>query len=516
MLRKISFLMALVLILTSAMCVIVSADGIITDNDNATLIPSEEPYVENELLVLTREMLDLSGYTQGELFDFFGVPVIGIHQSFGATEEEVEQWLSVVNDCFPYKLTLHPVCTVPNAIATLDGNANVINASPNYIITADVYPDIEETGDYEIQDTGTDYTQWALDSLQINLAWGKGFVGSDDVKVAIIDSGNVAHTDLENNLDMSLAYDAHGYGVDEPVDNLHGNFIAGIIGADYNDGGINGVCQNVTMIPIRIYNYVSNAHYSDICEGASYAVRNGAKVINCSHVLPYDTTNLQSIIESAGILFITSAGNGIAINDYVGTDMIDANDTSGKRHNSPNWIVVGSIDSNKQKASGSNYSPIYCDIFAPGNQVRSTTLTGYALGSGTSYAAPHVAAACALIMSKATHLTPLEVRDLILENPETLTGFDNYCVSGGTLSINNAIEALFQENRGAYTKGDVDGDGYVDQYDYIACRRIYFGTLTPTEPQLDAADVNGDGEVDTLDVNMISRYYDRILYFAPY
>ena len=65
--------MALVLILTSAMCVIVSADGIITDNDNATLIPSEEPYVENELLVLTREMLDLSGYTQGELFDFFGV-----------------------------------------------------------------------------------------------------------------------------------------------------------------------------------------------------------------------------------------------------------------------------------------------------------------------------------------------------------------------------------------------------------------------------------------------------------
>ncbi|MBR6563404.1 MAG: S8 family serine peptidase [Clostridia bacterium] len=516
MLRKISFLMALVLILTSAMCVIVSADGIITDNDNATLIPSEEPYVENELLVLTREMLDLSGYTQGELFDFFGVPVIGIHQSFGATEEEVEQWLSVVDDCFPYKLTLHPVCTVPNAVATLDGNANVINASPNYIITADAYPDIEETGDYEIQDTGTDYTQWALDSLQINLAWGKGFVGSDDVKVAIIDLGNVAHTDLENNLDMSLAYDAHGYGVDEPVDNFHGNFVAGIIGADYNDGGINGICQNVTMIPIRTFHNVHDILYQDICEGVSYAITKGAKIINCSQKLPYDTSYLISIIESADILFVTTAGNGLEENNNVGTNMVDADDTLGKRHDSPNWIVVGSINSQKQKASHSNYSPVYCDIFAPGYQICSTMLSGYDTRNGTSYAAPHVAAACALIMSKATHLTPLEVRDLILENPETLTGFDNYCVSGGTLSINNAIEALFQENRGAYTKGDVDGDGYVDQYDYIACRRIYFGTLTPTEAQLDAADVNGDGEVDTFDVTMISRYYNRTLYFAPY
>ena len=119
-------------------------------------------------------------------------------------------------------------------------------------------------------------------------------------------------------------------------------------------------------------------------------------------------------------------------------------------------------------------------------------------------------------MSKATHKTPLQIRQLLLDNVKELNGFDEYCVTGGTLSIRNAVEALYDENRGAYTKGDVTGDGYVDQYDYIACRRIYFNTLTPTAQQFEAADVNEDGEVGTIDVNMISRYYNRTLYFPPY
>lgn len=74
MLQKVSFFMALLLILTSVLCSAISADGTITNDDNVSLVPIEEPYVENELLVLTREMLDLSAYEQGELFNFFGVP----------------------------------------------------------------------------------------------------------------------------------------------------------------------------------------------------------------------------------------------------------------------------------------------------------------------------------------------------------------------------------------------------------------------------------------------------------
>ncbi len=511
MLRKISFLLSLCLVFATLSFPVVADDTIIADN-NATLIPSAEPYVENELLVLTNEMLDLSEYTQGDLFDFYGVPVIAIDPSFGSTPQEVEQWLSVVDDMFPYSLTLHPACTVTKAMSILKDNQSIINASPNYIITEDTYVStiIPDTNTVTTNNTGTDYTQWALDSLQIDLAWGKGFTGSDDVIIGIVDSGNVAHTDLQNNLDMSLAYDSYNDNTDISTTDKHGNFIAGIIGADYDDGGIDGICQDVTMIPIQTYGQVHAEYgYDSICYGVSYAIRNGAKIINCSQKLPYNTTYLISLIGEANVLFVTSAGNE-------GVNMANSTDGSGKRNDSPYWIVVGSIDSQKQKAASSNYSSQYVDLFAPGVNIRSTTTDSYALGSGTSYAAPHVAAACALLMAKGTHLTPLQVRSLIINNVEELTGFDDYCVSGGTLSINNAIEALYDENRGAYTKGDVTGDGYVDQYDYIACRRIYFETLTPTAQQIEAADIDGNGEVGVTDMNMINRYYNRTVYFPPY
>ena len=55
--------------------------------------------------------------------------------------------------------------------------------------------------------------------------------------------------------------------------------------------------------------------------------------------------------------------------------------------------------------------------------------------------------------------------------------------------------------------GDVNGDGKVDQYDYILVKRHYFGTRTLTEAEMDSADVNKDGKVDQYDYILICRHY---------
>ena len=56
------------------------------------------------------------------------------------------------------------------------------------------------------------------------------------------------------------------------------------------------------------------------------------------------------------------------------------------------------------------------------------------------------------------------------------------------------------------SKGDVNGDGEIDEMDAMLASRYSAGMLDLTPDQLAAADVNGDGEVDEMDAMLISRY----------
>lgn len=56
-----------------------------------------------------------------------------------------------------------------------------------------------------------------------------------------------------------------------------------------------------------------------------------------------------------------------------------------------------------------------------------------------------------------------------------------------------------------YAKGDVNGDGKVDMYDYILIKRIVMGTYKPTDEELRRCDINGDGKVDMYDYIALKR-----------
>ncbi|MBE6692333.1 MAG: hypothetical protein E7586_03240 [Ruminococcaceae bacterium] len=77
------------------------------------------------------------------------------------------------------------------------------------------------------------------------------------------------------------------------------------------------------------------------------------------------------------------------------------------------------------------------------------------------------------------------------------------------------MHALYAEERVAYSKGDVTGDGEITSMDKMFAQRIANGTMTATADQLYAADVNKDNVVDTTDVDMILGFYYSTCYFPP-
>ena len=55
--------------------------------------------------------------------------------------------------------------------------------------------------------------------------------------------------------------------------------------------------------------------------------------------------------------------------------------------------------------------------------------------------------------------------------------------------------------------GDVNGDGAIDQFDYILVKRAYFETIILTDEQVERADINADGVIDQFDYILIARHY---------
>ena len=513
--KKLSLLLCLCLIICS-FSFSVKADD---DKTNET----SSSYIEDEVIVLTNVYYDKDDYSEAETYFFNGISIVSISPLFDdSTSDLLNSWIQIVGNTFPYLIKLDSSWSVDLAIDTLESNVNVVMANRNYVIINDNQEDLVSvtyvSNERSISESGTDYEQWCHEYLQIDSIWSKGFVGTSDTVVGIIDSGFVTHSDLENNLNMSLAYDAWNGGTDVSGGD-HGTAVAGVIGADYNDGGIDGICQSVTMIPIQMAGNSASSRYDNMCRGITYAIQHNAKVVNISQYFSFDTSELTQLAEDAGILIVAAAGNNQTDIDNVDPTFIDENGyydgALGLMNDSPNWIVVGGINSNETIYSNSNYGKRYCDIFAPGSGIYTTNADGYAYINGTSFSAPYVTAACALIMSKATHLTPLEVKALLMDNVKEIEGFDDLCVSGGVLSISNAVGALFSEPRAAYEKGDVSGDGQITAADYLMCKQIVFSSIDYTDEQFNAADVNNDGNVTAVDYMMIQKFINQTYYFPP-
>ena len=248
--------------------------------------------------------------------------------------------------------------------------------------------------------------QWHLAKMKCPNAWDIT-CGSTSVIIAICDSGvDATHPDLaaaivpgwnfyDNNSDSSDT-DGHGTGV------------AGTAAAIGNNGvGVSGVAMNCRIMPIRISDATGYAYYSAMANAVTYAADHGARVANLS----FKASNSSAVRSAAQ--YLNSKGGVLTVS--AGNDGLF--DTTA---DNPYLLTVSATDSTDTLASWSSTGN-NVDLAAPGVSVLLTMKGGgYGWGSGTSFSAPCVAGAAALLISIKPSLSATEVMDLLKQTADDL------------------------------------------------------------------------------------------------
>ncbi|MFS0766120.1 Ig-like domain-containing protein [Peribacillus phoenicis] len=230
-----------------------------------------------------------------------------------------------------------------------------------------------------------------------------------DTLVAVIDTGvDDSLADLQGIVEMKDGknfIDKKEKAID---DNGHGTHVSGIIAAKADNGysmqGINPVAK---ILPVKVLDSSGYGDNEKIALGIKYAVEHGAKVINLSLGGEYSRTIEHALKDAAAknVMVVVASGN-------------DGMEGLSYPASSKYAISVGATNALDLVSDYSNYGS-KLDMVAPGTGIPSLVPNGnVTYMDGTSMAAPHVAAATALLLSGNPGLKVNEVREILHETSE--------------------------------------------------------------------------------------------------
>ena len=263
----------------------------------------------------------------------------------------------------------------------------------------------------------------------------------------------------------------------------HGTHVAGIIAAEKNNSGMHGVAYNASIMPIKVFKDNGSFVSGGINNSIDYATDNGAIALNnswgtsrtvsgtcngvsCYIQVPYESntggftaaerTAWASVATDNNVVVFAAGNNGnnsatgeikryrssdnaflysLSAQETVNNGWISYTNRSSAEAQygvnasavAENWLNVVAVDNTNTITSFSNgcgNTKAYC-IAAPGNDINSTLPTdldsdGFGTASGTSMAAPHVAAAIAILKDEYPNLTGAQIVDLLLDNATDL------------------------------------------------------------------------------------------------
>jgi subtilisin family serine protease len=359
-----------------------------------------------------------------------------------------------------FRVDLDEECSIAHTVQALRQYSRVEEAAPRYLC---VTPFAEDSA-------AAHAAAWQARE-QIGAPRAMAYEPGDAaVIVAIMDTGvQQAHPELRRRLrrgDDTVQLDANDVptglrllstpeldnDVTEDVVG-HGTSCAGIIGArgEQMPPGLAGLCS---LLPIRVLGAalfpgktapVGIGAIADIDCGLKLAIDLGAKVLNLSFGTPFSALDAGAPAPHAdvvkyglarGCILVAASGNS-GLEERFSPAALDG------------VIAVGAVGQNDQPTAFTTRGE-HVALCAPGEKIVSSGLGGYAAVTGTSFAAPFVTAAAALLVSRAESkgmpLDGMTARRLLTESARPWQGRATQPGCGtGILDVYAALQALDSE-----------------------------------------------------------------------
>ncbi len=272
-------------------------------------------------------------------------------------------------------------------------------------------------------------------------------LGNHEVIVAVVDSGiDLNHPELGGRLYTGKDFLDGEKMVD---DTGHGTHVAGIIAANVDGAGMQGITPaSVKILPLKVLNkettsfiYKGKVFTDIIADAIGYAIAAKAAVINLSLGWPQliNTPKIIKVLDAAaesGIVLVAASGN-------------NNKDVPTWPCSHPAVICVGAMDNQGKLSEFSNHGG-KVDLVAPGEMIVSTfprtlesrvlRIQGYETKNGSSQAAPFVSAAVALLKLKNPEMSVAEVKARLYASANKMAvAEDQKFVRFGSLSIRKAL-----------------------------------------------------------------------------
>ncbi|QYY35446.1 S8 family serine peptidase [Ruficoccus sp. ZRK36] len=253
---------------------------------------------------------------------------------------------------------------------------------------------------------------------EVDASWGEGVI------VAVLDSGvETDHADLKDAHLLTLTRE----GRSDPVG--HGTAVASLIAGQ--ESPVPGLTPGATILSLPVLDDKGRSDTFRVAEAILLAVDQGARVISMSLGAYGDSRVLREAVKYAAahdVIMVASVGNDGAGQVAYPAAYDDV-------------VAVAAVDALGQPASFSNYGP-QVDIAAPGVGVPvAWNGNRYASVSGTSFSAPLVASAIALVLQQEPGMSAHEAIGTVLDNAnEGATPGKDEFVGQGILNIERILE----------------------------------------------------------------------------
>lgn len=357
--------------------------------------------------------------------------------------------------------------SVEATVADLQKNPDVEFAEPNYIFRATQgvaqQKDLEAPMSLEqIQATvGAQAVAQTFAPIDLSQAWSHETPGLAPPIVAVIDTGiDYNHSVFVNSGALwtnpgeipgnGIDDDGNGYiddvqgwnfvaGTNNPYDDDthgHGTHVSGIILGTTQDIFASPIAAaKIRIMPLKFLDSNGSGTTSAAVQAIYYAVNNGAKVINNSWGGGSYSNSLISALNYAythDVAVIAAAGNNGSDNDV--------NPMYPSSYPIPNIVSVAATSDWDTLTGFSNYGATTVHVASPGLSIRST-LPGNVYGylSGTSMATPFVSGIAALIVRESPTMNGYQVKEVILDSAQAITGLSGKVSTGARINVDNSI-----------------------------------------------------------------------------